>query len=110
IKPGYPIKVQPAEFKQKGDFDPKKRRKKPKKKLNLERKLGWGLTPSRLEGPRVVILKNVYSPDDFAKDPLFGPELKEDMKTECQKIGPVEKVRIFPNHPDGVVEIRFSLP
>jgi len=72
------------------------------------KKLEWGIEKGRFtEGPKTVILKNVFKQEDLSSDPIFVKNLKDEIKDECEKIGPVQKVRVFQNNPDGVVEIRF---
>ncbi|KAL0480327.1 hypothetical protein AKO1_007075 [Acrasis kona] len=120
IKPGHMIKIQVAQFKEK-EKQPQQAlstsitgtmRKKTKPVVDQNRKLQWGFGgDTRFEGrARSVILKHMFTPDEFAQEPLLREELKQDIKGECEKLGPVEKIRIFQDNPDGVVEVKFKLP
>ena len=40
----------------------------------------------------------------------FAEDLKEDVKEECEKFGPVETVAVFENNPEGVVTVKFLDP
>lgn len=57
---------------------------------------------------RSVIIKNMFHPNDFRDDPLFGIDLKKDVKEECSNLGVVERVRLFENNPEGVVHVIFK--
>lgn len=37
-------------------------------------------------------------------------EIREDLRTECEKFGQVKKVLIFDRHPDGVASVSFKEP
>lgn len=70
---------------------------------------------------KIVVLTNVFAPDEFAVPPGQGPgsdaamavkeevaELQQDIMGECLKLGPVEKVTVFPHRPEGAVVIKFK--
>ena len=40
-------------------------------------------------------------------DPMFGHDLKEDIDQECQKFGPISKIKIFKDNPEGVIKVVF---
>lgn len=40
-----------------------------------------------------VILRNMFSPDEFITTPGYKEELEGDLKAECGKVGKVDKVR-----------------
>ncbi|MGH0186749.1 UNVERIFIED_CONTAM: hypothetical protein FKN15_022728 [Acipenser sinensis] len=44
------------------------------------------------------------------EDPLVLNEIREDLRTECEKFGQVKKVLIFDRHPDGVASVAFKEP
>nr|XP_015207041.1 PREDICTED: HIV Tat-specific factor 1 [Lepisosteus oculatus] len=44
------------------------------------------------------------------EDPLVLNEIREDLRTECEKFGQVKKVIIFDRHPDGVASVAFKEP
>ncbi|KAM4663420.1 17S U2 SnRNP complex component HTATSF1 [Discoglossus pictus] len=84
-------------------------------RLNLmvnKRQLDWkpekkaGEIRKRFE--RVIIIKNMFHPSDFEEDPLVLNEIREDLRSECEKFGQVKKVLIFDRHPDGVASVSFK--
>ncbi|KAK0180105.1 hypothetical protein PV327_005780 [Microctonus hyperodae] len=71
--------------------------------------------PDRLPGEpqkceRVVIIKNLFTPEDFDKDVTMLLEYQEDIRSECSKCGNVRKVTIYDRHPEGVAQVTFSEP
>uniref|UniRef100_A0A8C5U8N3 17S U2 SnRNP complex component HTATSF1 n=1 Tax=Malurus cyaneus samueli TaxID=2593467 RepID=A0A8C5U8N3_9PASS len=113
---GYKLHVEVAKFQLKGEYDASKKKKKCKdykKKLSQQQKqLDWrpekkdGSTRMRHE--RIVIIRNMFHPKDFEEDPLVLNEIREDLRTECEKFGQVKKVLIFDRHPDGVASVSFK--
>ncbi|NXC12853.1 HTSF1 factor, partial [Corythaeola cristata] len=113
---GYKLHVEVAKFQLKGEYDASKKKKKCKdykKKLSQQQKqLDWrpekkdGATRMRHE--RIVIIRNMFHPKDFEEDPLVLNEIREDLRTECEKFGQVKKVLIFDRHPDGVASVSFK--
>ncbi|KAL7979561.1 hypothetical protein Chor_004719 [Crotalus horridus] len=113
---GYRLHVEVAQFQLKGEYDASKKKKKCKdykKKLSQQQKLlDW--RPEKKEGSvrlrqeRVIIIRNMFHPKDFEEDPLVLNEIREDLRTECEKFGQVKKVIIFDRHPDGVASISFK--
>lgn len=59
---------------------------------------------------RVVILKHMFSPEevDWTNAPPFFRELEVEIWQECAKYGEIEVLKIFENHPDGVVAIKYK--
>ena len=43
-----------------------------------------------------VILLHMFDPVEFEEDSSLEKELEADVKTECERVGPVEKVRLVP--------------
>jgi hypothetical protein len=41
-------------------------------------------------------------------DPSLVPEVEEDVMAECTKIGPIDRLRVYENHPEGVVMVKFK--
>ncbi|XP_053328877.1 HIV Tat-specific factor 1 [Spea bombifrons] len=113
---GYKLHVESAKFQLKGQYDASKKKKKSKdyrKKLSQQQKLlDWrpekkaGELRKRFE--RVIIIRNMFHPKDFEEDPLVLNEIREDLRTECEKFGQVKKVLIFDRHPDGVASVSFK--
>lgn len=46
-----------------------------------------------------VILENLFEPNQFYEDPNLRGDLEADIVSECNKFGPVEKVRPFITRP-----------
>lgn len=62
-------------------------------------------------GRRIVMLKHMFSRQEAEdEDDAFYTELAEEVKTECQVLGTVEKVTPIQRHPDGVVCVKFKYP
>ncbi|KAM8965239.1 HIV Tat-specific factor 1 [Sarcophilus harrisii] len=115
---GYRLHVEKAKFQLKGEYDASKKKKKCKdykKKLSLQQKqLDWWpekkTGTARMRHERVVIIKNMFHPKDFEEDPLVLNEIREDLRTECEKFGQVKKVLVFDRHPDGVASVSYKEP
>ncbi|XP_029463671.1 HIV Tat-specific factor 1 isoform X2 [Rhinatrema bivittatum] len=115
---GHKLHVEVAKFQLKGEYDASKKKKKCKdykKKLSLQQKqLDWRPEKkpgtSRMRHERVVVIRNMFHPKDFEEDPLVLNEIREDLRTECEKFGQVKKVLIFDRHPDGVASVSFKEP
>nr|CAG4718079.1 unnamed protein product [Naegleria fowleri] len=119
---GSKITVERAQFTKPENYDASRsleyhnRRKQIKDKENRKLQWGFGDYPDEAMASenephgRVAILKHMFVPEDFSSDPLFGAELKDEIKSEVEKIGKVDKIKIYSENPEGVVEIRFKSP
>lgn len=113
----HKVKVEQANFVLKGEFNPKL---KPKKKNNKNKKkrkkqdnmLDWrdraGGNDLRPKHAKIVIMKHCFDPKEFLEDACMITEIRDDIKQECEKLGPVKKVLLFDRHPDGVVSVKFD--
>ncbi|XP_024358078.1 splicing factor U2AF-associated protein 2 [Physcomitrium patens] len=114
LRPGVgPImSVTRAKFEQKGEvFMKKQQNKQKKKKLKQQEQkaLGWGgFDDKKKLEPMTVILKHMFTRSELLADPSLLPEVEEDVMTECTKIGPIERLRVYENHPEGVVMVKFK--
>lgn len=63
-----------------------------------------------LKHERVVIIKNLFSPEDFDKEVSLLLEYQQDIRSECLKCGDVRKVVIYDRHPEGVAQVTFREP
>ncbi|KAK1127853.1 hypothetical protein K0M31_003344 [Melipona bicolor] len=63
-----------------------------------------------LRHERVVIIKNLFSPEDFDKEVSLLLEYQQDIRSECLKCGDVRKVVIYDRHPEGVAQVTFREP
>ncbi|XP_061169553.1 HIV Tat-specific factor 1-like [Saccostrea echinata] len=116
---GHKIHVERAKFTMKGNFDPSKKRKKltnkEKKRLKEKQQKLFDWRPerpidARLKCEKVVILKNMFSPKEFDVDPVLINELRDDVRQESSKFGDVKNVKIYDNHPEGVMSVSFKEP
>ncbi|CAI5779331.1 HIV Tat-specific factor 1 [Podarcis lilfordi] len=113
---GCKLHVEVAQFQLKGEYDASRKKKKCKdykKKLSQQQKLlDW--RPEKKDGSvrmrheRVIIIRNMFHPSDFEEEPLVLNEIREDLRTECEKFGQVKKVILFDRHPDGVASVSFK--
>jgi HIV Tat-specific factor 1 len=103
------IKLQLPQFentKEKGDW--KNKGKKPltkKKKFDQEQEdLGWE------EKEQVhVIIKHMFDPKDpDTIRPDFYDNLKNEIKGELDKMGPVASIKVFERNPEGVVAVKYQ--
>ncbi|KAL6131896.1 hypothetical protein ACLB2K_070269 [Fragaria x ananassa] len=104
------MSVNRAKFEQKGDsFIAKQADNKRKKKLKKveEKMLGWGSRDdAKLLIPATVLLCYMFTIAEMRADENLHRELQVDVKEECQKLGPVDYVKVCENHPQGVVLVR----
>ncbi|GMT01470.1 hypothetical protein PENTCL1PPCAC_23644, partial [Pristionchus entomophagus] len=114
---GKKIHVERAHFEMKGDYDPKKKRKKltaAQKKRYMEqqnRHFEW-----RPEKPRnyrpvsdcTVVIKGLFTLDEMNEDASRLFALKEELATSCAVYGTVKKVVVYDNNPSGVATVAFD--
>ncbi|XP_077597049.1 17S U2 SnRNP complex component HTATSF1 [Stigmatopora nigra] len=112
---GYKVHVEVARFELKGKYDASKKKKKNKeyrKKMQQQQKqLDWRpekQAEARMRHEKVVIIRNMFHPNDFEEDPLVLNEYRDDLRSECDKFGEVKKVILFDRHPDGVASVAFK--
>jgi HIV Tat-specific factor 1 len=114
---GQLIKVERAKFTLKGEYDPNKRpkrKKNDKKKMQkkLEKLFDWRpdkLPFERSKSEMTVVIKNLFNISDFAQDPRLILEYRADVREECmEKCGPVKKVDVYDNNPEGVALVHFG--
>ncbi|XP_035829304.1 HIV Tat-specific factor 1 homolog, partial [Aplysia californica] len=114
---GHRISVQRAKFELKGDFDPKKKRKKlsnkAKQKLKEKQQRLFDWRPDknpyeRSKNERIVILKNMFDVSEFDADPTLINEFRADVRDECLKFGDVKKVVLYDRNPEGVISVTFK--
>ncbi|XP_076754489.1 RRM1_TatSF1_like and RRM2_TatSF1_like domain-containing protein barc [Xylocopa sonorina] len=116
---GKTLSVQRAKFQMKGDaYDPalkpkRKKKDKERQKKFQEKLFDW--RPERAPGEplkheRVVIIKNLFSPQDFDQEVSLLLEYQQDIRSECLKCGDVRRVVIYDRHPEGVAQVTFREP
>lgn len=112
------IHVERAKFQLKGAYDPTKKPKKKKKdkeklKKKIEKLFDW--RPEKLRGMRLkhestVVLKNMFDPEEFEKDPTLILEYQKDLREECGRFGEVKKVVVYDRNKEGVATVTFKEP
>ncbi|KAG5305588.1 PREDICTED: HIV Tat-specific factor 1 homolog [Acromyrmex echinatior] len=115
---GKALSVQRAKFQMKGEYDPalkpkRKKKDKERQKKMQEKLFDW--RPERMRGEplkceRVVIIKNLFAPEDFDNEVQLLLEYQQDIRSECLKCGDVRKVIIYDRHPEGVAQVTFREP
>lgn len=115
---GKKISVQLAKFQMRGEYNPTlkpKKKKKDKEKLKKmqEKLLDW--RPEKMRGERakherIVIIKNLFTPELFDAEVHLIIDYQKDLREECSKCGTVRKVVIFDRHPEGVAQINMGDP
>lgn len=120
IRPDHAIRVHRAELSE-STKSKQSKRKLDLAKLNLFKvkqrkkqieKFSYIEDDERTVGLRIVILKNMFDTDEMhnldEKDLLA---FEKDIGIECQRIGgPIEKITIFKENPQGVIAIKFQSP
>lgn len=113
IKPGYMVTIEPATFEQKGEYVPRKQIKlddvnKIKLQTIEQKLLSWD-EGEKDEGLKIVVIQNMFSPEEALEDENFVSDLQQDIQLECEeKLGPVQRIEVFQNNPNGVVLIKFK--
>ncbi|KAJ1978104.1 hypothetical protein H4R35_002039 [Dimargaris xerosporica] len=116
------IRVSEAEFKgkpnttsatdkaphRKTKIDPAKRKQRLQQ---MEKKLTWFESdePEVSEKyKRIVILKHMFTPDEIERDPVLLLDLKEDIRSEVEKLGPVTNLKLYEQSSEGVVSVKYA--
>ncbi|KAF8367071.1 cus-2 [Pristionchus pacificus] len=114
---GKKIHVERAHFEMKGDYDPKKKRRKltaAQKKRYMEqqnRHFEWRPDKSRNYRPVsdcTVVIKRLFTLDEMIEDASRIFSLKEELSKSCATYGNVKKVVVYDNNPDGVATVSFD--
>lgn len=114
LRPGEKqlMSVSKAKFEQKGETFIKKQQNNQKKKKikRVEQKaLGWGgFDDAKRIVPMSVLLKNMFRPAELRSDTTLLSELEADIAEECSKSGPIERIKVYENHPLGAILVKFK--
>jgi HIV Tat-specific factor 1 len=57
---------------------------------------------------KMVILRHMFTLQELEEDPAALLEIKEDVRDECAKLGPVTNVVLFDQEQDGVMSVKFQ--
>jgi HIV Tat-specific factor 1 len=110
------MSISEAKFEQKGNTFVKKdavskKRKKQIAEMQERKALGWKGFDDKIKPELVtVVLKNMFTMDEMAENADLKHELQEDVRDECNRIGPVDKVRVFHTNPEGVIVVKYKNP
>ncbi|VDN56646.1 unnamed protein product [Dracunculus medinensis] len=111
------IRVERAKYEMKGEFDPKKKKKKltsaQKKRFleNQQKIFEW-----RPEKPRnyrpfsdcTVVMKNMFTIEQMMKNATLLFDLEDETRKVCERFGPVKKVVVHDSNPEGVICVTFT--
>jgi HIV Tat-specific factor 1 len=64
--------------------------------------------PPSSKWDKVVILKGMFTLQELADDPASLLDIKEDVRSECAKLGEVTNVVLYDLEEEGVVSVRFK--
>ncbi|KAI0851388.1 hypothetical protein F5Y00DRAFT_8403 [Daldinia vernicosa] len=59
---------------------------------------------------RVVILRHMFTLRELEEDPAAMLEIKEDIREECSKLGPVTNVVLYDLEEEGIASVKFATP
>jgi hypothetical protein len=68
------------------------------------------LTNSEQKRLKIMVLRKVFEPTEFIKNPALYGTLVKDWTEECGRFGKVTLVKPIEAHPEGVVIVRFDTP
>lgn len=114
---GQKIKVEVAKFQLKGEYNPKlkpkKKRKKDLDKMQKKQEKLFDWRPEPMRGQRakhenVAIFRNVFDPMEFHTAMERILVHKEAIRQQATTFGEVKKVEIFDLNPEGVMQITFA--
>lgn len=116
ITPGFKVKVQRAEFQQKGNYIPREQKEidplaKIKYKTHQDKLLGWHDDDDFVDGLKIVILKNMFAFEEFSDETMesFFTNLEREIRDELEeKAGTIKRIKIFKDNPEGVIQVKFE--
>ncbi|KAI1779955.1 hypothetical protein F4818DRAFT_160312 [Hypoxylon cercidicola] len=59
---------------------------------------------------RLVILRHMFTLKELDEDPAAMLEIKEDIREECSKLGPVTNVVLYDLEEEGIASVKFKTP
>ncbi|KAI1868680.1 uncharacterized protein JN550_006255 [Neoarthrinium moseri] len=59
---------------------------------------------------KVVVLRHMFTLQELDEDPAAMLDIKEDIREECAKLGPVTNVVLYDLEQDGVASVKFQSP
>ncbi|KAK0729040.1 hypothetical protein B0T21DRAFT_349971 [Apiosordaria backusii] len=87
-----------------------------RKTQKLSAKLAdWSDDESPSAGPlphqkwdKVVILRHMFTLEELEEDPAALLDIKDDIREECEKLGPVTNVVLYDQEEEGIVMVKFG--
>ncbi|KAI6093768.1 hypothetical protein F4821DRAFT_4952 [Hypoxylon rubiginosum] len=59
---------------------------------------------------RLVVLRHMFTLKELDEDPAAMLEIKEDIREECSKLGPVTNVVLYDLEEEGIASVKFKTP
>lgn len=60
------------------------------------------------EGLKIVVMKHVLDYKEVDNEAYFE-SVKKDITEEVSKFGEIQRIRFYPEHIDGIVQVKFKL-
>lgn len=74
-----------------------------------EKRFAWTEEQAASIGLKIVVLKHLFTPAQVLDNDKLLKEIEVDVKTEIEATcGKVIKMEMFPEHPEGVIKIKFD--
>jgi HIV Tat-specific factor 1 len=74
------------------------------------RQFSWDeeqMSKRQMKAVRTLVLRNVFTPKSLEGSPELLLEIKEDIRSECEKYGEVTSVNLYEKHPEGLFHLNF---
>jgi len=121
---GKTIVCERAKFEMKGEFDPKRAKKKTLTKAqkkraqeNKKKLFEWKLDEEKTyENKRknhecVVVFKNCFTAEDMGHDVMLKSRIRLSINNLCRQFGEFTKISVYSENSEGVVTVKFkSIP
>ncbi|KAK3329411.1 hypothetical protein B0H66DRAFT_23495 [Apodospora peruviana] len=59
---------------------------------------------------KVVILQHMFTLEELEEDPAALLDIKDDIRQECEKLGPVTNIVLYDQEEEGIVKVKFQSP
>lgn len=57
---------------------------------------------------KIVVLKHIFTLEELQEDDAAELDIKEDVRDECEKIGPVTSIQLYNLEKDGILTVKFE--
>ncbi|KAK4147723.1 uncharacterized protein C8A04DRAFT_8820 [Dichotomopilus funicola] len=64
--------------------------------------------PASSKYDRLVILRHMFTLDELQEDPTALLDIKDDVREECAKLGPVTNVVLYDQEEEGIMSVKFK--